>query len=213
MTETHDHEDFDSTLLRAAMDQAANRGWRRLSLVDAARDAGLPPDAVRARFPMKTALLLRLGRMADESALRDDGSAGTLRERLFDLLMRRFDVLQHYREGVRAVLHALPYDPGLTAFLGLATLDTMRWMAEAAGVNTDGLGGIVRINALVGVWTHTLRAWERDDSPDLSATMAALDQALDRAERFGFLKASDHAASIDMPAHAGLADLPLEPEA
>jgi hypothetical protein len=30
-----------------------------------------------------------------------------------------------------------------------------------------------------------LRAWERDPSPDLSGTMAALDRALGRAEKFG----------------------------
>jgi hypothetical protein len=36
---------------------------------------------------------------------------------------------------------------------------------------------------LTGVWLATIRAWARDDSPDMGATMAALDSALDRAER------------------------------
>jgi len=36
---------------------------------------------------------------------------------------------------------------------------------------------------LAGVWLATIRAWARDESPDIGGTMAALDSALDRAER------------------------------
>lgn len=57
-------------------------------------------------------------------------------------------------------------------------------MADAAGINTTGLGGLVRVNMVVGIWTHTLRTWEKDDSEDMGSTMAALDQALDKATRF-----------------------------
>jgi hypothetical protein len=41
----------------------------------------------------------------------------------------------------------------------------------------------LRRKGLLGVWLWTLRAWERDDSADLAATMAALDTALARAGR------------------------------
>jgi len=36
---------------------------------------------------------------------------------------------------------------------------------------------------LAGVWLATIRAWARDESPDMGSTMAALDSALDRAGR------------------------------
>ena len=39
------------------------------------------------------------------------------------------------------------------------------------------------MRGLIAVWLWTLRAWERDESADLSATMAALDTALGRAEQ------------------------------
>lgn len=133
-------------------------------------------------------LLTRLGRIADESALRDDGAGITVRERVFDLLMRRFDVFQQYREGIRAVLHALPYDPPLAALMAVLTLDTMKWIADVAGVDTEGLRGKIAVNGIAGIWAYTLRAWEKDESLDLSSTMAALDQALDRAERFSLLR-------------------------
>lgn len=185
-----DQEAFDATFIETAMRIAAAEGWARLSLVDAALEAGVPVDAIRSRFPFKHTILLRIGQMADESAMRDDGMGATLRERLFDLLMRRLDVFQQYREGLRAALHALPYDPALAALLGTTTLETMRWIADLAGIDLSGIGGVLRVQAVTGIWTYTLRAWERDDSPDLATTMATLDKALDRAERFGALKPS-----------------------
>ena len=42
------------------------------------------------------------------------------------------------------------------------------------------LGPCIALLALV--WLATLRAWLRDDSPDLAVTMKALDSALARAE-------------------------------
>ncbi|GBQ32502.1 TetR family transcriptional regulator [Gluconacetobacter sacchari] len=212
-----DNDQFDDALLRAAMERAALYGWARLSVVDAARDAGMPLEEARRRFPAKTAILLKLGRLADESALVDDGSTGTVREQLFDALMRRFDVLQQYREGVRAVMRALPFDPALALFLAATTAQSMRWMAGAAGLDTSGPLGALRLQGLIGVWTYTMRAWERDDTEDMSRTMAALDQALDRAGRLGSLLARRGAAT---PA-AGPAmepidpaiDLPLDPQA
>ncbi|CAI9121857.1 TetR family transcriptional regulator [Brytella acorum] len=185
-----DLETFDATFIETAMRMAASDGWARLSLVDVALEVGAPVDAVRSRFPFKYTILLRIGQMADESAMRDDGMGATLRERLFDLLMRRLDVFQQYREGLRAALHALPYDPALAALLGATTLDTMRWIADLAGIDLSGFGGALRVQAVTGIWTYTLRAWEQDDSPDLATTMATLDKALDRAERFGMLKPS-----------------------
>ncbi len=177
-----DHHHFDSTLIQAAMARAEAVGWPQVTIVAAARQAGLPLDEARTRFPTRATVLKRLGMLADQSALVDDGSTGTVRERLFDLLMRRIDVLQQYRGGVLAVLRALPFDPALSLMLSASTLDSMGWIAAAAGVETGGLAGRLRVNGLAAVWLQTVRAWSQDESEDLSATMAALDRALDRAE-------------------------------
>ncbi len=177
-----DQQHFDSTLIQAAMARAEAVGWRHVTIVEAARQAGLPLDEARARFPMRATVLLRLGMLADQSALVDDGSTGSVRERLFDLLMKRIDVLQQYRGGVVAVMRALPFDPALSVLLSASTLDSMGWIAAAANVETAGLAGRLRVKGLVAVWLQTVRAWSRDESEDLSATMAALDKALDRAE-------------------------------
>jgi len=180
-----DDDQFDSALIGSAMAQAETLGWRHVTVAAAAREAGLALDLARTRFPHQASVLVRLGVLADQAALVDDGSTGTVRERLFDMLMRRFDVLQQYRGGVQTVMRALPFDPALVVMLAFETRTSMAWMAQASGLDTGGLAGSLRITGLVGVWLQTLRAWERDDSPDLSGTMAALDRALDRAASLG----------------------------
>jgi len=199
--------EFDHALVAAAFDQAALIGWRSLSIVEAARSAGLPLDRARTRFPGPAAVLLRFGLMADQAALADVPIEPLARDRLFDLLMRRFDMLQQHRDGVLALLRDLPFDPGLALLLSGATLRSMAWLLEAAGVSAQGFRGKLRAQGLVGVWLYALRAWKDDSSPDLSGTMAALDKALDRAEQASSTLGGRTLPDDELPADLVVVDL------
>ena len=174
--------EFDAALVASAFSLAAERGWSGVSVVQAARDADLPLDRARRRFPGRGAVLLRFGSLADQAALALATSEGSHRDRLFDILMRRIDFLQRHRPGVLALLRHLPCDPPMAVGLAAASLCSMGWMLEGAGISGRGPRGQLRRKGLLAVWLWTLRAWQRDDSEDLSATMAALDQALSRAD-------------------------------
>jgi AcrR family transcriptional regulator len=177
------NEEFDRALIASAFRVAADKGWPRVTVVEAARAAALPLPRARDRFPSREAILLRWGRHADQEALAEPPSEGPVRDRLFDLLMRRIDAMQAHRAGLIMLLVALPAEPPTALLLSCATHRSMRWMLDAAGCRTDGLRGELAVRGLTAVWLWTVRAWERDDSPDLSATMAALDSGLRRAEQ------------------------------
>ena len=176
-----DTAQFDHALITAVFQRAALVGWRDTNLVDAARDAALDLARVRLRFPGKTAVLLRFGTMADQAVLAGAPAEGTPREKLFDLIMLRFDQLQQHRDGVLALMEALRTDPGTALLLYGATLRSMRWLLDAAGVPSTGVVGGLRVHGLAAVWAYALRAWQADEGSDLPGTMAALDRALDRA--------------------------------
>ena len=178
-----DDIEFDTALIASALKLAGEEGWRAVTAAAAARTASLPLPQARARFPHKSTILLRFGRMADQAALEEVLDEEPVRGRLFALLMRRFDALQAHRAGVVAVMRALPMDPPMAAMLSCATRQSMRWMLQAAGVKATGIGGELRVRGLVAVWLWTMRAWERDETEDLTSTMAALDAALARAEQ------------------------------
>ena len=173
--------EFDEALVAAVLSEAGLRGWRATSVVEAARSAGLALARVRTRFPSKVNVLIRLGTMADQAALSDATPADAVKDRLFDMIMRRFDVLQAHRSGVLAVLDAAAMDPALGLYLGRLSTRSMAWMLEGAGISAVGLRGMLRAQGLLGVWLWSVRAWREDDSLDLAATMTAVDKALDRA--------------------------------
>ena len=175
-----DDYEFDRAVIAAVFDQAALRGWQDVSLVEAAQDTGLDLPRLRRRFPSRAAVLMKFGAEADGIALSGVPS-GTPRERLFDILMNRFEALQAHRDGVRALISAMRTDPALTLLVYTATVRSMKWLLEGAGVPAAGLSGTLRVHGLVALWLYALRAWEQDDSPDLSGTMAAVDRGLDRA--------------------------------
>ncbi|HEX7390562.1 MAG TPA: TetR family transcriptional regulator [Acidiphilium sp.] len=174
---------FERDLVKAAFDLGGQQGWRRVSVAAAARHGGLDLAEARRHFSGVIPILARFGRLADAHALDGAMTEGVVRDRLFDLLMRRIDFLQQHRAGVIALMRHAPFDPGLALWLSCANLNAMGWMLEGAGVSARGVRGEIRRKGLLAVWAWTLRAWLRDESEDLSATMAALDKALARADR------------------------------
>ena len=176
-----DTHELDTKMVDAVLAQAGLVGWGEVNLVEAAREAGLEPGVVRARFPGRTAVLLRFGSLMDQAVLAGAPGSGLPRAKLFDLVMARFDQLQLRRAGVLSVMEALRFDPGMAVLLGLATLRSMTWLLEAAGVPARGIAGRLRAKGLLAVWVYALRAWEKDESVDLGGVMAAVDRGLDRA--------------------------------
>ena len=54
--------------------------------------------------------------------------------------------------------------------------------SKAAGINTDGAAGGLRVTGLAAVYASVFRTWLEDDDPGHARTMAALDRRLRRGE-------------------------------
>jgi ubiquinone biosynthesis protein COQ9 len=175
----------DDTLIAALWCVIAAHGWPRLTMRRLAAEAGTDTATLRERFPTRLDLLLLHGRVMDQAVLAGTipGQGGSARDRVFDVLMRRLDAMQPHREGILRLFEDMRRDPAialaLAPYIGIA----MRWMLEAAEIEAKSCQARLLAMGLAGVWLATIRAWARDGSPDMGATMAALDSALDRAER------------------------------
>lgn len=172
-------------IIDATMDLIAGRGWRNVALADIAAATGLSMAQLYAMFPSKMAVLDAFERRINEKTLEGGVDGGdTVRDRLFELVMRRLDALEPYRPAVRSLVRDLPRDPMVMLCTGPRFLNAMRWMAETAGVETGGIGGILRVNGVAAIYLSTMRAWLDDESEDKAKTMAALDRALRQADFF-----------------------------
>ena len=174
-------------IIDAALALIARDGWHRLAMAAIAAEAGLPILNLYRSFPSKIAILCAFFRRIDEAVLAlpvEVEIDERPRDRVFDLLMRRFDTLQPYRGAIEVLGRELPADPLATMAAGAGLLRSMAWMLEAAGIAADGLGGIVAVNLTASAYMRTLREWLRDDTVDLAPTMAALDRRLRGIERW-----------------------------
>ena len=108
-------------------------------------------------------------------------------DRLFDVMMRRYDALKPYRKAMYALRRAALRDPLLGLAVGPSLRRSMAAMLEAASIPSDGLGGALRQNGLLAIHHAVSRAFDQDETDDLSKTMAALDSRLKAAEKWSQL--------------------------
>lgn len=166
----------------AALELAAQQGWRHTSLADIAAAAHVPIGELYQQYPSKTAILAgfvgRIDLAMLNAAAAGDAEEGP-RDRLFEVIMHRLDLLQPHRHALAAILR----DPAAVA-CGLAQPGrrSLDWMLVAAGVQNDGLSGRLRRAGLGLIYLDALRVWLKDESADLAKTMAALDRRLRQAE-------------------------------
>ena len=169
--------DIPKHIIDTAFALAAERGWRDLSLAEIAEAAKVPLSTLYPLYPSKQAIVEGFADHVDAAVMAeedDEGGEGPALDRLFDVLMRRFEAMQPQREAIGAILQDQLRDP-LSVCCGLARLRrSMASMLETAGFSTTGLRGIVRIKGISAIYLSTLRVWLRDDSEDMAKTMASL---------------------------------------
>ena len=170
-------------IVRSTMALFAARGWFEVSLVDIATEAGVSLAELHPVFPSKTAILRGFATAIDRQVLAAAAEAdASMRERLFEVFMRRFDALQPHRKALQRLAHDLPRDPAAAVAVACRGGRSLRAMAELAGVGTAGPLGMLRVKALMALQAWLMRTWLADDSKDMARTMKGLDQGLERLE-------------------------------
>jgi hypothetical protein len=173
-------------LVDACLDLAEERGWAAVMPARAAERAGLSLADTYDIARDRAAILRLISRSIDRAVLQriDVDAEDPVRDRLFDVLMTRFDVLNERRFAYLAILQGLPASP-VSALCSIPRLETsMRWMLNAADIQATGIAGDATVRGLTLVWLAVLRVWAQDESPDMAKTMAALDQRLVQAEQW-----------------------------
>lgn len=178
-------KDDDAVVFETLFSLIEKKGWQDVSLPALARALKMPLGALMEKFPDRNAVLIGFGTYVDSRVIAGVSSSDApLKEKLFDILMARLDVLQAYRGGLIRLLADMQVRPFTAAFLGLEAgphlCCSMQKMLECAGIPSGTPQSFVAAMGLKLVYLATLRVWKNDSSKDMSATMAALDRALDR---------------------------------
>jgi AcrR family transcriptional regulator len=178
-------------VIEAFLALLADKPMEAIGFGEIAARAGVSLAQLRAQFGSKLAILAAHIKEVDRQVL---GSIDTdlaeepSRERLFDVLMRRLEVLAPHKAAVRSLLRSARRNPGLGLALNSMAVRSQQWMLTAADIPAFGPQGALRAQGLAALYASVLRTWLDDEEEGLARTMAALDRALGRGQRWaGFL--------------------------
>ncbi len=174
-------------IVDALMELAMARRFEDITIRDICAAAGATLADFRDAYPSKGAILGAFSKRIDRAVLSHDFADlanEAPRERLFEVLMRRLDAMAPYKEGLREIVAWLRRDPASAWAMNQVMLNSMRFMLEAAGIESDGLVGAAKLQGLALAWARVMNVWFDDSEPELSKTMAALDREVTQGERW-----------------------------
>jgi len=197
-----DHTPRDR-IIDALLGLAAEKPYGEIGLAEIAERAEVSLAAFRDLFPSKGAILGAFSKRIDHAVLEgttDELAEEPVRERVLDIMMRRFDALKAYRDGLRSIARGLRGDPISMAAMNQVAVNSQRFMLEAAGVDTADALGPLKLQGAVAVFARAFETFLDDDEEDLARTMARLDKELDRGERL--LRIADDIHALTAPFRA-----------
>jgi AcrR family transcriptional regulator len=182
-------------IIAAFMSLLADKPIEQIGFAGIAREAGVSLVELRDLYGSTLAILAAQMKETDRAVLAADAAdmaEEPPRERLFDVLMRRLEVLEPHKAAVRSLTRSASRNPGLAFALNGLAVRSQQWMLTAADIDAAGPRGMVRAQGLAILFASVLRTWVDDDDPGHARTMAALDRALARGQRWsGFLDGLD----------------------
>jgi AcrR family transcriptional regulator len=168
-------------IMEAALSQADKVGWSQVTLKEVAKKARVPLDAVTGFFPDTWAILLHALKVIDDEvtkyACKD--SEDSWRNNLFEVLMTRFELVQKHRPAFLSISAALTANPQVAPKFIKPYGDSMRGMLLLAKAPASPL----HILVFGGLHLALIETWAKDETPDLSKTMSAIDKRLEWFER------------------------------
>lgn len=177
--------------IQALMALLAERRFEDIGLAEIAGRAGLSLSQLRGEFGSTLAIFGAHIKDVDRKVLDGidrDIADEPARERLFDVLMRRLEVLAPHKAAIASLMESTRRNAGLALALNGMALRSQRWMLTAAGIGTQGPRGLLRVQGAALLFAQALTVWVDDNEPGLDRTMATLDRGLASAERWsGFI--------------------------
>ncbi|ARN82943.1 TetR family transcriptional regulator [Methylocystis bryophila] len=173
-------------IVDALLRLAARRDFGEITISDIAREAGVGLADFRDLFPSKGAVLGAFSRRIDRQVLSSaTGEVDThsARDRLHAVLTRRLEALEPHRDAIFAISEWASREPLSAAAFNREMVNSMRFMLEAADLDSEGAVGALKLQGLAIAWKRVIDAWRKDRPGENFHALAALDDALDNGEK------------------------------
>lgn len=178
-----DRPDIIERGLIAALELAEDTSWSGLTLSQIATKADLTLGDFHG-VASKDDLADAAESYFDKAMSSEDVPSDAVpRERLFDVIMLRFEAMEPYRAGLLSLMKFRETSPSRLAHLVGARRRSAEWALVSAGLDDETTAAkTLKILAVGYVIAMTERAWRKEDSTDFARTMSALDRELRQTE-------------------------------
>jgi AcrR family transcriptional regulator len=159
------------------------RGWVNLTFHEIAEHMGITLVELHAFFPSKYDILRAMISRIDRDTLNliaADIDTLSPQDRLFEVLMARFEASKPYKLALRRMWHEGYRYPHLVVAYFPLGFNSMIWILEAAGMHHPGLMGLFQVKAFGLLYLKLVHTWLDDQTEDLSKTMAEVDKYIKR---------------------------------
>lgn len=169
----------EQQLCQTALDLLGKQGWETTTLAQITEACGKNPPSVQLRSKSDLIPLI-VGWMDQQATPRDSfDTAIPIEDRLFDLLMLRFEAMLPYKKGICAIAEACRRTPDLAGPMYTAQKRAMtNALLHAGSEKSHTAVFALQTHLLLGIYNYVFLVWERESSPQMDQTMARLNNTL-----------------------------------
>lgn len=163
----------------------ADRPYEAVRISDVAEGAKVSLADLYEAFPSRLAIWEAFARRIDHEVLKEgteDMADEAPRERLFDVMMRRFDALVPFRPQLRRMAEAAGRDPALALALNRIARRSHAWMLAAARIEPGGIESRLLAQGSALTFARVMRVFLEEEDPGMPRTMAELDRRIREGE-------------------------------
>ena len=173
--------------LKKAFDKIAKEGWEKFSLSNLSKQENITQKDLKFFFKTKNEVIDKFSIMIDsivESKIDlDDFKISSKKDNLFELIMLRLEEMRDYKNPLIKIIDSAKKKPLLFSRISKNIMNTLDFYLELTSCYENNPIDFLRKNTLFLIYTYTFKTWIKDETDDLSATMAELDRLLTISEK------------------------------
>ena len=172
-------------LIKKSFELVSEIGWENFNLKLLAEKNKFELDDINTIFKTKSSVLKEFSIMIDEEVVnsinQNDFIDNPVKDNLFEIIMMRFEKLKPYKNGILKILNSAKKNPLILKKVSRQLFSSLDFL-EVSNAKDNFLFDKFKLSALFVIYSYVFNIWLKDDSDEMSKTMAELDSLLSKSE-------------------------------
>lgn len=173
-------------LIKKSFELVSEIGWENFNLKLLAEKNKFELDDIKTIFKTKSSVLKEFSIMIDEEVVnsinQNDFIDNPVKDNLFEIIMMRFEKLKPYKNGIVKILNSAKKNPLILKKVSRQLFSSLDFFLEVSNAKDNFLFDKFKLSALFVIYSYVFNIWLKDDSDEMSKTMAELDSLLSKSE-------------------------------